>query len=134
MQTIIRISYLIRDQIFLYLEEQLPEEACGFLAGTNGNVEVFFPIRNELHSSMKFRMAPDEQINAMLLIERQGMEIIGIFHSHPLGPETPSITDIKEYAYPESASIICSKENGSWMIRGFMIRDGRITEIGLAYY
>ena len=39
-----------------------------------------------------------------------GSMLIGIFHSHPAGPETASVTDIAEAAY-EVVSVIWSRNH-----------------------
>jgi proteasome lid subunit RPN8/RPN11 len=56
--------------------------------------------------------------------------LIGIFHSHPAGPETASVTDIAEAAY-EVVSVICSRMDGQWKTRGFWLADGQAREVTL---
>jgi proteasome lid subunit RPN8/RPN11 len=55
---------------------------------------------------------------------------LGIFHSHPAGPETASPTDIAEAAY-EVVHVICSRNNDQWKLRGFWIENGNATEVTL---
>jgi proteasome lid subunit RPN8/RPN11 len=55
---------------------------------------------------------------------------LGIFHSHPAGPETVSATDIAEAAY-DVAHVVCSRANGIWKLRGFWIENGQASEITL---
>ncbi len=130
----IRLPEQLRKQIENYLEKHLPEEACGLLGGRDGSVEVMLPVRNELQSPVRFRMDASEQIRAILWLEAQGMDLIGIFHSHPRGPEFPSDTDLQEHAYPESAAVICSLSNSDWMMRAFAIQEGRAFEIELIFH
>ncbi len=130
----IQLPEQLRKQIEDYLEKHLPEEACGILGGRDGRVEVMLPVRNELQSPVRFRMNASEQIRAILWLESQGMDLIGIFHSHPSGPEFPSDTDLQEHAYPESAAIICSLTNAGWVMRAFSIQEGRAFEIELVFH
>ena len=130
----IRFSKQLRKQIEDYLEEYLPEEACGLLGGRDGSVEVVLPVTNELHSPMRFRMDAPEQLRAILQLEEQEMDLMGIFHSHPRGPEFPSDTDIQEHAYPESAVVICSLSDTGWVIRAFSIQGYSVFEIELVFY
>ena len=58
------------------------------------------------------------------------LDLLGIFHSHPSGPETASPTDIAEAAY-EVIHIICSRKNGQWKLRGFWIENREATEVTL---
>jgi len=75
-------------------------------------------------------MDPTEQLHALDWIDSNGLELLAIFHSHPTGPETVSVTDIKEAAYPV-VNIIWSRNNGPWQARGFWIETGRVTEVEL---
>lgn len=110
-------------------ERVAPQEACGLLAGQGAMVEAVIPVTNELHSNVRFRMDPAEQIRAFLEIERQGWELIGIYHSHPAGPDVPSQTDKSEAYYPECVYIILSGQAGDWRCRGFLIEDGQANEV-----
>lgn len=113
-----------------HVEINAPLEACGLLAGKNDSVEKVFLITNQAQSPVRFRMDPTEQLNALDWIDSNGLELLAIFHSHPAGPETVSVTDIEEAAYPV-VNIIWSRSNGSWQARGFWIEDGHITEVEL---
>ncbi len=77
----------------------VPLEACGLLAGRNGSVKKVLPVRNQAQSPVRFVMDPYEQLQAFEWIDSQELELVGIFHSHPAGPETVSATDIREAAY-----------------------------------
>ena len=79
---------------------------------------------------MKFRMDPKEQLEAFEWIESNGLELLGIFHSHPTGPGTASATDIEEAAYPV-VHIIWDGSNNQWRARGFWIEAKKITEVTL---
>ncbi len=108
-----------------------PEEACGLVAGLEGTSTKVYAVENSLHSPVKFRMDAQQQVDAFLKIEKKGWELAAIYHSHPNGPETPSITDIAEAAYPDVIHLIWSGLNGEWQCRGFIIRQGAFVEIGL---
>ncbi len=107
----------------------LPEEACGLLLGKDGVVERVVVVENEIHSPVTFRMNPQEQLDALLLAEEIGLDITGIFHSHPQGPDHPSETDVSRFFYPGSATIILSPIQNGWQCRGFMIETGSYREI-----
>jgi proteasome lid subunit RPN8/RPN11 len=65
------------------VESRAPQEACGLLAGKGDITLEVIPITNELHSTVRFRMDPIEQLRAFQLIDDQGLELVGIYHSHP---------------------------------------------------
>ena len=79
---------------------------------------------------MRFVINPIEQLNAFEWIDSQGLDLIGIFHSHPAGPETVSPTDIAESAY-DVVQIILARTNGIWHPRGFWIKNNSYREVTL---
>jgi proteasome lid subunit RPN8/RPN11 len=113
-----------------HVEEQAPLEACGLLAGKDDRIEEVILVRNQAQSPARFVMDPYEQLRAFDWIEANGLDLLGIFHSHPAGPETASVTDIAEAAY-EVVHLIWSRKDGRWQARGFWIENGRATEVAL---
>jgi proteasome lid subunit RPN8/RPN11 len=113
-----------------HVTEQAPLEACGLLVGNGESVEAVLMMRNAAHSSVRFRMDPQEQWQSFEWIEEQGLDLVGIFHSHPSGPETASVTDIVEVAY-EVTQVIWAQANGVWTARGFWIENGQADEVAL---
>lgn len=107
-----------------------PLEICGLLAGQNGRITHHYPIHNIHQSPVAFEMEPKQQIETMLAIEAQKQELLGIYHSHPKGPATPSPTDIAQAYYPELIQFILSlKERERPSLRAFTIVDGHVDEI-----
>ncbi len=113
-----------------HVKDNAPLEACGLLAGKNEQVEKVLLVRNQAQSPVRFVMDPYEQLHAFEWIEAHMLDLVGIFHSHPAGPETVSATDVAEAAY-EVVSVIWSHNNGEWKARGFWIQDGEVTEVSL---
>jgi proteasome lid subunit RPN8/RPN11 len=113
-----------------HVSRHAPLEACGLLAGKNDQVEKVILVRNQVQSAARFVMEPYEQLRAFDWIEANGLDLLGIFHSHPTGPETASVTDVAEAAY-EVVHIIWSRNQSQWQARGFWIEDGSATEVAL---
>lgn len=113
-----------------HVEQHAPLEACGLLAGENGIVENVLLVRNRAESPVRFVMDPQEQLDAFAWIASQALDLLGIFHSHPAGPETPSATDIAEAAY-EAVHVVWSRTAGAWTACGFWIENGRVINIPL---
>jgi proteasome lid subunit RPN8/RPN11 len=133
--------------MLMHVTACLPEEACGLVAtGRKEPVSshaselpvpmmraaAILPIENELHSPVRYRMAPAEQLKAFYWLEEHGLELGGIFHSHPKGPDQPSATDLAEFAYPGVLMLILSPINpmispqqpADWKIRAYRIDSG----------
>jgi len=119
-------------EIVEYVNRLLPLEACGLLAGKDDRVEKVIPVQNQAKSPVRFEMDPYEQLRAFDWIDEHGLELLGIFHSHPTGPETASPTDIAEAAY-DVVHIICSKSDVGWKLRGFRIGNGEASEVALQF-
>ena len=119
-----------REEIIAHLERQHPLEACGLLAGREERVEKVLLVRNQAKSPVRFVMDPVEQLRAFEWIDSHGLDLLGIFHSHPAGPETASVTDIAEAAY-EVVHVIGSPTSSAWSLRGFWIENGRSLEVPL---
>ncbi len=98
-----------------------PEEGCGILGGFSDRVEWVIPVTNMLHSSTRFRMDPREQVDAFFKIEEAGGKIIGIYHSHPSGPENPSESDVRASALPEVVHIIWHPLDIDWTYQAYWI-------------
>jgi proteasome lid subunit RPN8/RPN11 len=110
-----------------------PEEACGVIAGFREQglaiAQMVIPTTNILHSPRRYRMDPHEQLDAFNFIERECWELIAIYHSHPTGPSSPSVTDINEAYYPEVLYLIWSQETEEWDCRAYKILDQKAIEL-----
>jgi proteasome lid subunit RPN8/RPN11 len=107
-----------------------PLESCGLLAGTGEAVQRVIPVPNALRSASGYRFSPTAQLAAFEEIEREGMEMLAIYHSHPRGPVHPSPTDIAEAFYPV-VYVIWSMQDGGWQVKGFWIEGGIFSEVPL---
>ncbi len=108
MQSQIHIPQQLHDAMLTYVQAEYPLEACGFLAGHDGQPTEIYPIENILKSPTQFKMNAQQQLAAMLDVEKRNANILAIFHSHPTGTAKPSETDIRQAHYPEWIQIIIS--------------------------
>ena len=104
------------------LDAALPEEGCGLLFGRGRRVERVVPIQNTQHSAVRFRLEPQAQLDAMQEADEQGLQLLAIYHSHPRGPDHPSVTDMEEAAYPQAAYLIWWQEVARrWRVQLFWL-------------
>lgn len=113
-----------------HAKRHAPLEACGLLAGRSAKVEEVIEVANQARSEVRFIMDPVEQLRAFERIENEGLELLGIFHSHPKGPETVSPTDIAEAAYAVTHVVIACT-GGDWTARGYWIEGNAFQETPL---
>ncbi|RJQ43255.1 MAG: M67 family peptidase [Gaiellales bacterium] len=108
-----------------------PEEACGVLAGAGGEVERVFLMENAEHSPTFYMMDSREQFEVFDAIERDGLELVAIFHSHPHSPPLPSAQDMELAFYPDALYLIVSLMGEEPEGRAFRIVEREVTEAGL---
>ena len=112
-----------------HVRVSFPREACGVLAGEREHVHWVEPITNVENSRDRFRMDPQEQLDVMMRIEDEGLQLLGIYHSHPQGPEELSESDIQEAAYLEAAHLVWSPCGEQWSCRAFIVKPHSAREI-----
>jgi proteasome lid subunit RPN8/RPN11 len=98
-----------------------PKEACGIIAGTGNQSQLVIPVTNILHSPSRFRMEPQEELNAFYMAEEKGLDLLAVYHSHPHGAGEPSVTDYDELTFPGIIYLIWYKGFGEWRCRGFLM-------------
>jgi [CysO sulfur-carrier protein]-S-L-cysteine hydrolase len=126
---VIEIPADVRDAMVRHALEGLPLEACGLLAGRDGRVERFFPMRNADESRTTYRLDSREQFQVFNEIDEKGWDLSGIFHSHTHTEAYPSETDRRQAFYPEAHYVLLSlADRSAPRLRAFSIRDGQIEE------
>lgn len=94
-----------------------PLEGCGFLIGarkrTCHQVVRVEPVRNAHPSAPEsaYQIAPEDYLAADRAARGSGLEILGIYHSHPEGDSRPSGRDLVE-ALPGWSYVILSIRGG----------------------
>jgi proteasome lid subunit RPN8/RPN11 len=111
----------------------LPEEACGLLGGRGERVATVMSVTNQLHSSIKYYMDPVELVKNLHWLDDNNMEILGIYHSHPNGPDHPSETDLKDYLYPTAAALIWYYSANEWSLKAYLIDAKNASEIPIVW-
>ena len=71
-----------------------PDECCGMLLGRDGSIDEARPAANvAANPRSRFEIDPQALVDAHRAQRVGGPEVIGYYHSHPLGPAEPSATD-----------------------------------------
>jgi proteasome lid subunit RPN8/RPN11 len=106
-------------------------ECCGLLAGRGGAITHIFPAANAAdNDATSYEIAPKEIFERMRQMRAEGIEMLGIYHSHPHGKNEPSPRDIEQAYYSEAVYFIISpRDDAERPTRAFSIRDGRATEL-----
>lgn len=118
--TMIKISKSDFQKMLDRAVSELPNEACGLIAGKiDGNdklIEKVYLLTNIDKSNKHFSLDPKEQLAAIKDMRAAGLSPLGNWHSHPESPSRPSDED-KRLAYDK---------NASYMILSLMDRDNPV--------
>jgi proteasome lid subunit RPN8/RPN11 len=128
----LRIPRSILDAVLAHARRDLPNEACGYLAGkvcgAGGaplvEIAAHFPLTNVDASPEHFRFDPAEQFAAFRQAGGLGLQLAACYHSHPTTPVRPSAEDVRLAYDPGIHYVIVSLAAGAPEVKSFRIRDG----------
>jgi proteasome lid subunit RPN8/RPN11 len=110
-----------------HAERDYPREACGLLGGAwDGDVKRVARVQavaNARDDSPRNRylIEPEAFLRATKALEQAGLEVLGVYHSHPDHPARPSEFD-REHAWPRLSYVIvrvaggAAAEGTSWVL------------------
>jgi proteasome lid subunit RPN8/RPN11 len=102
-------------------EQAYPEEGAGFLLGKDDvdgsarRVIGIVTLQNAREAGARgnrYLITPQDYLHAELRAGEQGLELIGVFHSHPDHPDLPSDFD-REWAQPQFSYLITRVVGGT---------------------
>lgn len=112
------ISVELLRQIHAHGENAYPEEGAGLMLGTQQGQEkcvsrlIFFENARESEARHnRYLLTPQDYLRGEQEAARWGVEILGVFHSHPDHPNRPSEFD-REWAMPFLSYLITSVHAG----------------------
>ena len=110
--------------------ECFPEECCGLLVGVRDENRAvrFVPLTNAAHSARVYTLDAKEHLRTELAAEAEGLEVIGVVHSHTHTEAYPSPTDVAQAVDPGWHYVIVTLARNAPEPRSFLISDGTITE------
>jgi len=110
-------------QLKNHAKTELPNEACGILAGVIWGEKVvkkIYPCKNvDRKPQVGYRVDARDQLRVFEDIEKSEYTLIGFYHSHPLGLDTPSMIDVSQAEWSGYSYLIVSLSDGlrisSWV-------------------
>ena len=126
------LSRPIFETIVAQAERDFPFETCGFIVGDAAAQEIrpVTNVQNRKHAEdpvafprdgrTAFLMDPNEQLAVLIEIDRRGLSLLAVYHSHPDHDAYFSETDRRQACsfdpaqpdYPETAHIVLSVRGG----------------------
>lgn len=108
----------ILDQIHAHGEAAYPEEGAGFLLGKahgeRRQVTTLLELANAREDAARhnrYLLTPEDYLQSEDEAARLGLDVLGVFHSHPDHPNRPSEFD-REWAMPWFSYVITSVQAG----------------------
>jgi proteasome lid subunit RPN8/RPN11 len=102
-------------EVLQQAQSEQPLECCGLLAGVRemrdapiGRVLRRYPLVNQAASRVEFLSEPRSLLDAVRDIDRQGLEVLAIYHSHPTSAPIPSRTDLARNWSEDVVNVIVS--------------------------
>jgi proteasome lid subunit RPN8/RPN11 len=115
---ILEVGTEILKQIGASGEQAYPEEGAGLLLGTQEGERrrvtalLVLPNRREEGARRnRYLLGPADYLRGEEEAARQGLDVLGVFHSHPDHPNRPSEFD-REWAWPGFSYLITSVSSG----------------------
>ena len=104
----------------------VPAECCGALIGeVRGQaveVRALIPVDNDVDRDNAYRIDADAVVRLERYAQCAGLQLLGFYHSHPMGPATPSHADVA-LASPGFIYAIVQAHSGS--VRLWRLADDR---------
>jgi proteasome lid subunit RPN8/RPN11 len=129
------IPRALADQIVAHCEAGRPNEACGLIARSGGELVHVYEMTNASASPVRYSLDTQEQFRVYRELDEKGWELGGVYHSHTRTEAYPSPTDVRE-AYEAVPYLIVSLAADPPIIRAFNIEkkylgdaEGEIVEI-----
>ena len=107
----------------------LPDEGCGLLLGTPEGVVVDVVASVNVAASAKvYEIDPKVLLRTYRRADDEGLEVIGVFHSHTHSPAYPSPTDIRQAPDPRWHYVLISLAQVPADVRSYAVREGEVSE------
>lgn len=99
MQKTIILSQTLKQILTEHAKKCSPAESCALLFGKEesnvSTIQEIYLTKNIEDSPVNFTISNEELLAGYKEAEKKGLEVIGIFHSHPHSEAIPSMTDKK---------------------------------------
>jgi proteasome lid subunit RPN8/RPN11 len=126
----VRLPSALMRRLLDHAVRELPNEACALLGGDSvtRTIRTVHAARNSMASPYRYEVDPRDLVDIVHRIEREGDDLVAIFHSHPGGPAVPSPTDVRDARYPV-IHLLASMSGGDERLRAWTIGAGGQSEV-----
>ena len=106
------------EEIVAHSKDVYPIEACGLLVGLERlDKRIVSEVRrasNVLDSPSRYQVDPEVELEVLMDAEKRSLELVGIYHSHPYWPASPSGVDESLASFKDVSYAIYSVSEDSF--------------------
>jgi proteasome lid subunit RPN8/RPN11 len=126
---VLTLTLAQRDAIVATCIRALPNEGCGLLLGsTDGVVHDVVASDNIADSARIYEIDPKVLLRATRRSDDEGLEVIGVFHSHTHSEAYPSPTDVRQAPDPSWHYVLISLLDSPANVRSFRVVEETVDE------
>jgi [CysO sulfur-carrier protein]-S-L-cysteine hydrolase len=126
-----RIPRSLVEEVVAHARAEAPDECCGMISARDGEAVAVHRARNAQASPLRYEIDGRDQLRILEQIDREGLQLGAIYHSHTRSDPVPSQTDINlARLWPDPLYVIVGVA-GEADVRAFRIRDGQVDEAAL---
>jgi proteasome lid subunit RPN8/RPN11 len=132
----LRLPRPLLDEAIAQARAELPNECCGLLAGKVvsgadgpvGRVIRRLPLVNEAASPVEFLSEPRSMFAAVREMDRLGLDVLAVYHSHPTSDPVPSRKDRERNYSEDVVNVIISLSAEPPRVRAWRLTAGDFRE------
>ena len=133
MQNKIKLSQTHKEILIKHAQGEMPNESCAVMFGKNddsGTVLEVFLTENIEKSPVNFTISNEQLIDVYRTAQEKGLDVVGIFHSHPDSKGYPSDTDKR---FMQSNPVVWIIYSGTDMDFRAFVLETEIREISVEF-
>lgn len=121
------LSATQRDAVVAACVRALPNEGCGLLLGAADKVSEVVASPNVADSARVYEVDPTVLLHAVRRADEEGIEVLGVFHSHTNSEAYPSPTDVAQAPDPSWRYLIVSLRDRPADLRCYRVTEGTVS-------
>jgi proteasome lid subunit RPN8/RPN11 len=123
----LQIPRQLFESTLAHARAELPNECCGLLAGHVASelgqalVVRAYPLVNAAASPIEYLSDARSMFDAVRAMQREGLDVLAVYHSHPTSDPIPSRTDLERNYSEGVVSLIISLKSEPPQMRGWWL-------------
>ena len=126
----LRLPQSYVDEMIQHARDDVPNEACGIIAGNDGHATKLYRAINAERSPYRYSVDPKDLLRIHNEVDEHDWSFLAIYHSHTHTEAYPSPTDVRLAAgWPDAYYVLVSLMDAQTpVVRAFRIIDSTVTE------